>query len=101
MYRCECCTATAPPRQRMLRHVVHRTVPNGCVTDARGKTTRTFREEIAREFAVCAGCKRALEGGVSLGALWAAHALDRLEAAATAPAPKSRLPQRMAIAEVA
>lgn len=88
----------------MLRHVIHRTVVSGYTTDGRGKQTKTTRQEIAREVAVCKDCKRKLDGGMTLGELWVVNALARAQAAATAPAPKERRPQRLMVgyeAEVA
>lgn len=84
MYRCEVCQAVSQPRQKLLRHIIHRFVPNPFVPRDNG--AMPLRSEIAREYAVCEACLGELRGGVPLAQVQ--HLRGREKPGTTAPAPR-------------
>lgn len=71
-YRCDVCNTHCPPSKPKLRHTINRIIGP--------------RTEVARELAVCAGCKAALDRGVTLAFL--------IQTAQRRQAEEARLPRR-------
>lgn len=89
MYKCEVCTKVSQPKQPLLRHVLYRYLSYGYKPNGNGKQQADVRQEVAREIALCTGCRKALDEGVTINQLWADHRKDREEGLATAAVPRA------------